>query len=538
MIGYVCKYTPIEIFEFLGEECEKIEPEINQTPQADAFFHPNMCAYSKIVLEACMSGKYDKLIFTNCCDSIRRVYDLICSLHPEQWVYMLELPRKISKGAVDFYKNEIKKLIDYYEASSQKKFDRFAFEQYISHQCSSQKEKSSAILLLGARTNKTLKRKIQNSMPVLDLTCSSSENRRLSNGCEYEKSILNQFPCMRMDMYWEAISKMIDYDKVKGIIYHTIKFCDYYAYGYAWLKNENLKLLKLETDYLNQSSGQIETRLEAFIESLNLNIQEKKMKKAAYNLVIGIDSGSTSTNLVLMNDKKEIVAYHIIPTGAKSIESANKAYKELLTKAKISSNAIDCIVATGYGRSKIPFVDTYVTEISCHGKGANYFDHLVRTIIDIGGQDSKVIRIDEKGDVLDFAMNDKCAAGTGKFLEMMSTTLEMSLDEMGEAYIDSREDLEITSMCTVFAESEVISLIAENKDKADIIAALNRSTISRVLSMLTRMGKEGSYMMTGGVAKNKGIIHAIEEALKENLTVPQEPQIVGAVGACLFALEK
>ncbi len=160
------------------------------------------------------------------------------------------------------------------------------------------------------------------------------------------------------------------------------------------------------------------------------------------------------------------------------------------------------LISTGYGRVSIPFADKEITEITCHGKAAYFLNNSVRTIIDIGGQDSKAIKLDDRGNVVDFAMNDKCAAGTGRFLEMMSRTLEVPLNEMGKKSLSWKEDIDITSMCTVFAESEVVSLVAQNKEISDIIHGLNKSVATKTVSLVNRVGKKENYMMTGGVAKN------------------------------------
>ncbi len=158
--------------------------------------------------------------------------------------------------------------------------------------------------------------------------------------------------------------------------------------------------------------------------------------------------------------------------------------------------------------------------------------------MDIGGQDSKVIKLDEKGNIKDFAMNDKCAAGTGRFLDMMARTLQISIDEMSKEGLHWEEELKITNMCTVFAESEVVSLIAENKEKCDIIHGLNDSIASKMLSLLNRVGKKDAYMMTGGVAKNLGVVRALETKLKSKIFICKEPQICGSLGAALIALKK
>lgn len=254
--------------------------------------------------------------------------------------------------------------------------------------------------------------------------------------------------------------------------------------------------------------------------------------------VMGIDSGSTSTNAVIMDGDHKIVASAVVRTGAKSGESAQRILDEVLSEAGLKREDISWIVSTGYGRVSIPFADENVTEISCHGRGAHYFNPAVRTILDIGGQDSKAIRLNEKGEVADFVMNDKCAAGTGRFLEMIARSLEVDVDELGSIALQSKEDIEITSMCSVFAESEVISLIANNREKTDIANGICRAVANKSYSLLKRVGLEAEFMMTGGVAKNAGVVRAVEEKLGTKLYICPEPEIVGAAGAALYALDK
>ena len=254
--------------------------------------------------------------------------------------------------------------------------------------------------------------------------------------------------------------------------------------------------------------------------------------------VLGIDSGSTSTNAVIMDQDRTIKAFSVVRTGAKSGESADRVLKDVLEKAGLSRADIAWIVSTGYGRVSIPFADENVTEISCHGKGAHYFNPKIRTILDIGGQDSKAIRLSEQGEVKDFVMNDKCAAGTGRFLEMIARTLEISLDELGAIALTSTENIEITSMCSVFAESEVISLIANNKEKNDIANGVCGAIANKAYGLLRRVGLEPDFMMTGGVAKNPGVVRAVEQKLGAKLYICEEPEIVGATGAALYALEQ
>ncbi len=254
-------------------------------------------------------------------------------------------------------------------------------------------------------------------------------------------------------------------------------------------------------------------------------------------LTLGIDIGSLSTDAVLVNEKREIVAYEVIATGASSKKACDKIFKHILDVTKLEAKDLDYIVATGYGRIKVPFANEVVTEITCHAKGANHFFPDARTVIDIGGQDSKAIKLDAKGNVLDFSMNDKCAAGTGRFLEVMARTLEIELDEMGELSLTGKDNVSISSLCTVFAESEVVSLIGADHKTPDICKALHVSIAKRVSGQAKRVGLEESVVMTGGVAKNIGVVRELEKKLLCTIKIAEEPQIIGALGAALIALE-
>ena len=254
--------------------------------------------------------------------------------------------------------------------------------------------------------------------------------------------------------------------------------------------------------------------------------------------VAGIDSGSTSTDVVILDQDGKIKSTMIIPTGGGAMMSAEKSLDLAIEKAGIKKEEIVRIDTTGYGRSYIDSGDDSITEITCHAKGANYLNPNVRTIIDIGGQDSKVIRLSESGAVETFAMNDKCAAGTGRFLEMMARTLQMKLPEMSELGLDWHNDVTISSMCTVFAESEVVSLIARSTAPADIIHGLNKSVAGKTAALARRTGGVAPFMMTGGVARNRGVVKELETALKAPVEISEYSQLCGSLGAALFALEK
>lgn len=562
MLGYVCKYTPIEIFEAMDTEVTRMDPSVTDFSQADSLMHANMCSYMKSVLEDAMQNDYEGIIFTTCCDSMRRLYDTLKHMYPDRFIYILDLPRKINEFAASLYEKQIRSMIDAYESFSGKTFQEEKLLTICKRKSEAEKlrkspspQKRLQIGLAGARPGNALKNLLENEdVDILfDLTCTGiSRNFFLDRPqilSSYCWALLNQIPCMRMMKATNRMRFIDGYrDRLDGMIYHTIKFCDIYSYEYEFLKEQNdIPIIQIETDSAAQCSGQILTRIEAFLESLKA---EKKIPdettRSSPNLkhkevpmyVLGIDSGSTSTNAVILDHHRQIVASAVIRTGAKSADSAQKILQLVLEQANLQQQDIACIVSTGYGRISIPYANRNVTEISCHAKGAHFLNPSVRTILDIGGQDSKAIHINSEGEVTDFVMNDKCAAGTGRFLEMMARTLEISMDELGPVSMNWKEDIEISSMCSVFAESEVISLIARNKEKSDIAHGLHKAIAGRAISLMRRVGLESQFMMTGGVAKNIGVVKTLEEKLGEKLFIYKNPEIVGALGAALYGFEQ
>ncbi len=251
----------------------------------------------------------------------------------------------------------------------------------------------------------------------------------------------------------------------------------------------------------------------------------------------GIDIGSLTAKTVIINNKKEIIGFSIIPSGANHKDSIIQSFNLALNNADIPKEKISYIISTGYGRINVEFANKQVTEIACHGRGAFHFFPKTQTIIDIGGQDTKVIKISENGKVIDFIMNDKCAAGTGKFLEVMANTLQVKIDDLESLSMKSSKNIKISSICGIFAESEVISKIAQGESKEDIIKGLHNSISERISSMVNRVKLSEQVTITGGGAKNKGVINAIEEKLNIKINVPSTPQIIGALGASIIAME-
>jgi predicted CoA-substrate-specific enzyme activase len=254
-------------------------------------------------------------------------------------------------------------------------------------------------------------------------------------------------------------------------------------------------------------------------------------------IVAGVDAGAVSTKAVILSDEK-MVGSCILPTGHDIPTTARRVTESALKTAQLTMGDLKHTTATGYGRNVIPFSDYVVTEIICHAAGANWVVPAARTIIDIGGQDSKVIRVDGAGRVLEFSMNDKCAAGTGRFLEVMAKVLDLDMGEFAEISLLSKNPLRISSVCTVFAESEVVGLRARKCAREDIIAGLHKAAISRVAVMARHVGIEDVVVFTGGVAKNKAMVKALEDETGHKVVIPGDPQIVGALGAALIALRK
>lgn len=252
---------------------------------------------------------------------------------------------------------------------------------------------------------------------------------------------------------------------------------------------------------------------------------------------MGIDVGSTASKCVILKDGKDIVAKSLVPVGTGTTGPA-RAIAEVLENAGMTREQMDFVLATGYGRNSLDgLADMQMSELSCHAKGATFLFPEVRTVIDIGGQDVKVIEI-ENGMMKNFVMNDKCAAGTGRFLDVMARVLEVNVHDLGSLGDLSTKDVGISSTCTVFAESEVISQLAAGTDKCDIINGIHKSVAGRVSGLCNRVGVRDMVVMTGGVAQNHGIVKALQNQLQHEIHTSPLTQYNGALGAALFAYNK
>lgn len=584
MYNYFCKYVPVEILNAYGVLGKKLNSVMRDRKNVDNELHRNICAFSRAIFE-CAIADENPVVLTSCCDSINAIYDAMVSIGND--AYRIDLPGADDECAKLMYLSELKKLIKHLENAGYS-FNSPDFFQALfdnsQNDCNAESEPYIAVM--GARISdefhRFLRENLELDIDIVNLTCSGERklfvSREFSHCIDaglknpavtdspsdyilhlYVDSIFSQMPCMRMTSSFSR-RKLLEDPKLLGIVYNTVSFCDFYGFELSRFKSADIPLLAIETDFSGNDYGQLDTRIQAFLEQLEKNLERVNRMNKRCEFVkkandetpalyyAGIDSGSTSTNAVVIDGRGDIIAHSSVLTGVDINRSASYAYEQVLKLANINAADIARVVTTGYGRKNLNLnpidagvagniVADNITEITCHAKGAYHLNNKVRTVIDIGGQDSKIIKLDEKGQVADFLMNDKCAAGTGKFLELMSYSLGMSMDEMVEYGKKSKRQyrIAISSMCSVFAQSEVVSLIAKGESTQDIIDGINLSIAKKTAAMLGKSKNAGAIMMTGGVAKNIGVVDALEHELGVKLEVPEDSEICGALGAALHA---
>jgi len=255
-------------------------------------------------------------------------------------------------------------------------------------------------------------------------------------------------------------------------------------------------------------------------------------------LVGGVDVGSTQTKAVILDGSRKIRGRSLIDTGAIITKAAENAFAAAVADAGVDADDVAYVIGTGYGRYKVTFGHAQVTEISCHARGAQYLFPNTHTVLDIGGQDTKAIRVGENGQVMDFCMNDKCAAGTGRFLGAGAFALDIPLGELGPLALGAHNPVKITTTCTVFAESEIISWLARGKKAEDVLMGVHQAIAARSLSLIRRVGVEEEVTFTGGVTRNVAMVKILEELLGTKLNVSPDAHYMGAIGAALFALDR
>lgn len=591
VVWYACKYAPIELLAGFGAQARYADLEPNAFEDAERLAHGNLCGYGKALIALAARGDVRELVLTTCCDVMRRVYDVLAASDMLDFVYLLDVPHRAREEEVARLSDGLRRLARAYENFSGVPFsatralaacDAVAAAPHANlgerHVTVAGAHAPASLLLLAERATRL---PVQNdscsgprtlALPPRELERAAAATHVGDEGCTacmdgaratdgglraftdwYAMALLAQTPCMRMDgaSFRRVASSGGD---EAGVVYHTMKFCDYYGLEYVdALRTAQTPVLKVETDGTPQSAGQLRTRLEAFGETIGVETVGPAPHAhegadgagagtsgagagGAGVYVLGVDSGSTSTDAAIVDGAGTVVATAIVPTGARATASARRAIQEVLDKAGLSRDDVAYAVATGYGRDAIPDMDESITEITCHAAGARALVPGTRTIIDIGGQDSKVIRLDDRGDVANFVMNDKCAAGTGRFLETMARTLEMPMEELARAGLTWRHPVHISSMCTVFAESEVVSLVAQDTAVADIVHGLDVSVASKVTSLARRVQAEPPYLMTGGVSNNAGVVSALADALGAPVATHPSSQLCGAIGAAILGL--
>jgi predicted CoA-substrate-specific enzyme activase len=252
----------------------------------------------------------------------------------------------------------------------------------------------------------------------------------------------------------------------------------------------------------------------------------------------GVDVGSTQTKAIILDEARRIRARVLIATGANVTRAAEQAFGEACKAAGLHPEPVSYVVGTGYGRYKVTFGDAQITEITCHARGAHFLFPGTRTVIDMGGQDTKAIRVKDDGSVVDFSMNDKCAAGTGRFLTAAADVTGIGLDEIGPVALQATAPVRLTSVCTVFVESDIMSYLAQRKTVQDILGGVHKAIATRTMSLVRRVGVEEEITFTGGVSRNVGMVKALEGVLGRPLNVSPDGHFMGALGAALFAVER
>lgn len=556
-IYYACKYAPVELMAGFGVSALPVTTEEQNAAALEDLIHPAICGFAKNVLGACRSKEIRALVLTTCCDAMNRVGDVLQQEGSLDFLYVLDLPHVQTDAAYKRYEKELMRFAKALSAYTQSEFS--LAHALAASENTREKAKSTdyGAVLKGAHAmpsllelaKKTLQCDVQNATcsgdRVLELPDESLYHNP-SRACEaqkeddlarfvswYAKALLTQPACMRM----AEPRKPHAADTKKPVLYHTLRFCEYWPFEYRELtKSDTASLLKIETEATSNSSKQLVVRLKAFQESLEASSGTHPGKEHSMHTryAIGIDIGSTASKGVLIDRKtNEICARAIRATGAKAKDASHALLQELEAALPKGEDAVIC--ATGYGRDTLQDTAKIVTEITCHAKGARALLPDVRCVIDIGGQDSKAIALDECGNIESFVMNDKCAAGTGRFLDTTSRVLELDRESFIKAGLSSKHPATISSMCTVFAESEIVTLIAQNTPISDIVSGLSVSVAQKTASLVSRVHGHAPFLFTGGVSKNMSVVEALEKKLDAKVATSPDSQFCGALGAALLA---
>lgn len=543
---HVCKYTPTELLTALGGQCALLDEAPENFDLSDQVAHPNLCGFGKSVIQAAMAGHVKELVLVNCCDTIRSAYDILKEFGNLDFLYLLDILHSQEGCSVQHARDQLLDLAEAYGAYKGTQFDRAAF--FAAFQPKPQSP-GPHIAVLGAKMGTHLFSLVEETMPLPAVNQTCAANRWVAPPEDegdlptlleaYARNLLGQLPCMRMTDH-TARRALYNTPGLEGVVYHTLQFCDYYGFEYAGLRSQlPVPLLKIESDGTTQSREQLRTRLEAFAEGFAAP-QKGDNPMPSHGYFAGIDSGSATTDVVILDQDKTIVAKVILPTGAGASNGAQRALEEALQQAGLSQADLTATVTTGYGRGVIQAGDKSITEITCHAKGAHFLYPQVRTVIDIGGQDSKVILLDPSGgQVKDFLMNDKCAAGTGRFLEMTMSRVGSDITSI-DTFVEGAEPVTINSMCAVFAESEIIGLLAQETPPGNIALGCIYSICRRTAIFAQKLAPEHpKVFFSGGLAQSQVVREVLARYLDvESVTAHPLCQYNGAIGAAVLGWKR
>ncbi len=567
-IPFFCSFIPVELLTACGHEVVDISLFENEQYglEYSCSLHDNICSYAKYLFSKIVDGenKFNFVVVPKVCDAMKHLHSSLCFSGKIE-SFILDVPGRAGDQSAKYLSTQYLALLkriapDFDYAGLRKILHSPENTRAVSTRYLDREEtdlRPVKIGVAGSSYSPALFRDIlkkYNAGSIFLRHCGhgvvpSGEKHFPQTGSLEEdllalaRNSLQNTICPRSDTggMTDYIVAEIKKQRLCGLIVTTLKFCDFYAFELEALKNNlpaDFPCLYLENDLSVNSDEQNVTRIEAFMEKI---ISVKSITKTrdaqaaapADLYSVGLDIGSTTTKGIMLKNGREILACIIIPTSINMKDSAEVACGKLMEQSSIPEEKIFRTIYTGYGRTAFPDKEQ-TTEITCHAVGVNYLSPHAGTIIDIGGQDSKAIRIDEQGAVLRFAMNDKCAAGTGRFLESMVSRMNITFTEFSALSLAAAQPTPISSMCSVFAESEVVSLMTKGIPVGSIARGLNFAIAERVCSLVRKIQGEAPFILTGGLSLNTGFVGELENSLRCRVTIFPQAQLAGAIGAAVI----
>ncbi len=568
-IPFFCSYIPVELLTALGHGVVDISLFENEKYglEYSCSLHDNICSYAKYLFSKIVDGehKFDFVVVPKVCDAMKHLHSSLCHSGKIE-SFLLDVPGRAGDQSAKYlaaqYLALLKKIAPDHDVANKKLFLQAGENARPVSACLTDSGeadlRSVKIGIAGSSYAPALFQEIfkkYDARSIFLRHCGHGvipfSEKQFPKTASLQDQLLamahnslQNTICPRSDEggMTKYIIAEIKKQRLAGLIVITLKFCDFYAFELEKLKKHlpaGFPCLYLENDLSVNSDEQNVTRIEAFMEKIMSGKQTPKKLSPQADVAsdvysIGLDIGSTTTKGIILKNGQEILASIIIPTSINMKDSAAAAFDQLLVQSSLTAEEIFRTIYTGYGRTA--FADReQTTEITCHAVGVNFLTPQAGTIIDIGGQDSKAIRIDEQGNVLRFAMNDKCAAGTGRFLESMVARMNITFAEFSALSLTADCPTPISSMCSVFAESEVVSLMTKGIPMGNIARGLNFAIAERVSSLARKIQGEAPFILTGGLSLNTGFAGELEYALAAPVTIFAEAQLAGAIGAAVLA---